>query len=114
MVVARNWSEGGEGAVELAEALVNACAKPNNFHYLYDLNETIENKILTIAREMYGAGSIDLESKAKEKIELYNSQVSNCFASLCFEINYIKIYFSLSGIQPFAHLHGKNIEFTDR
>lgn len=75
-VIARHYSKGGNGAVDLANALVKACAnKTSNFHYLYDLKGTIEEKIFKIAKEMYGAGSIELHQNVKDKINVYNAQV---------------------------------------
>lgn len=75
-VIARHWSEGGAGGVELANAVINACNNvPLNFHYLYNLNSSIEEKILKIATTMYGAGSVEYQQKAKDKIKLYTEQV---------------------------------------
>lgn len=75
-VIARHWSEGGAGAAELADAVINACTKvPSNFHYLYDLDSSIEDKILKIASKMYGAGSVEYHNHVKEKIQLYTEQV---------------------------------------
>lgn len=75
-VIARHWSEGGAGAAELADAVINACNNaPSNFHYLYDLNSSIEDKILKIATTMYGAGSVEYQPQVKNKIKLYYEQV---------------------------------------
>lgn len=74
-VVARHYSEGGEGAAKLAEALVKACSSPSKFHHLYDLNASIEDKILKIAHEMYGAADIEYHPNVREKIRHYNAQV---------------------------------------
>lgn len=76
-IVARHYTEGGQGAVELADALIKACeSKQSNFHYLYDVNGSIEEKIFKIASEMYGAAEIELHGPVKEKIQFYNAQVS--------------------------------------
>lgn len=74
-VVARHFSEGGEGAAQLADALLEACSTASGFHYLYDLNLSIENKILKVAQEMYGAGEVEYHSNVVEKIKLYNALV---------------------------------------
>lgn len=65
------WAKGGEGAVELAEAVVKACEKPNNFRFLYDLNISIEEKIETIAKEIYGADGVVFSPQAKKRLKLY-------------------------------------------
>ncbi|KAG0013329.1 tetrahydrofolate synthase [Entomortierella chlamydospora] len=69
-----NWAKGGLGAVELGKAVVEACDKPSDFKYLYDINDSIESKIETIAREMYGADGIELSQEAKDKISTYTRQ----------------------------------------
>lgn len=75
-VITRNWSEGGAGAVELAAAVLTACnSTTSKFSYLYDLNSSIEDKILKIATNMYGAGSIEYHQQVKDKIQLYKQQV---------------------------------------
>ncbi|KAF9279454.1 tetrahydrofolate synthase [Linnemannia elongata] len=69
-----NWAKGGLGAVDLGQAVVKACEKPQDFKYLYDVQDSIESKIETIAREMYGADGIDLSKEAREKISTYTRQ----------------------------------------
>lgn len=69
-----HWSDGGKGAIPLAEKLIEACNKPSSFKLLYDLDDTIEHKIEKIAKEMYGAGVIEFTPKVKEMIERYKSQ----------------------------------------
>ncbi|MFC1922626.1 formate--tetrahydrofolate ligase [Chloroflexota bacterium] len=70
-VVSRHWMEGGEGAKALAEAVVKAVEKPNEFKFLYPLDWSIKKKIETICKEIYGADGVDYEPEAEAKIELY-------------------------------------------
>ena len=70
-VPSRHWSQGGAGAVALAHAVIEACAQPSNFKFLYALDLPIADKIRTIAREIYGATDIALSEKAAEQIERY-------------------------------------------
>ncbi|XP_046750821.1 C-1-tetrahydrofolate synthase, cytoplasmic isoform X2 [Diprion similis] len=70
-VICTHWAKGGEGAVELADAVIAATKKPSDFKLLYDLNTGIEAKINIIAKEMYGAGQVVLVDKVKQKIEEY-------------------------------------------
>jgi len=65
------WAKGGEGAIELAEAVVEATKKPTNFHHLYPLDLPIKEKIETIATKIYGAEGVDYASLAKKKIKLF-------------------------------------------
>ena len=66
------WAKGGKGGIELAEAVVEATKKPNNFHFLYPLDLTIKEKIETITGKIYGAEGVDYSSLAEKKIKLYS------------------------------------------
>jgi methylenetetrahydrofolate dehydrogenase (NADP+)/methenyltetrahydrofolate cyclohydrolase/formyltetrahydrofolate synthetase len=70
-VTANHWAEGGKGAVELANALIEACNQPSDFKFLYELELSIEEKINKIAKEMYGAGQVDFNAKVREAMRLY-------------------------------------------
>ena len=65
------WAEGGEGGIELAEAVVEATSKPNNFHHLYPLNLSIKEKIETNATKIYGADGVNYTPLAEKKIKLF-------------------------------------------
>ena len=65
------WGKGGAGGVELAEAVVKAADKPNNFHFLYPLEVSIKEKIETIATKIYGADGVDYLPAAEAKIKRY-------------------------------------------
>ncbi|HEY5650514.1 MAG TPA: formate--tetrahydrofolate ligase [Acidimicrobiia bacterium] len=67
-VLAEHWAKGGEGAVELAEAVVKACEEPNEFSYLYPLNMSITDKINIICRDIYGAGDVEYSPLATQQI----------------------------------------------
>ena len=66
--LSKHWLEGGEGAVELAEAVIAACEESNDFHYLYELDLPLRDRIATIAREVYGAAGVEFEPEAAEKL----------------------------------------------
>jgi formyltetrahydrofolate synthetase len=70
-VVSRHWMEGGKGAIALAEAVVKACEEPSKFHFLYDLDLSIKEKIEIIAREIYRADGVDYTPEAEAKIEQF-------------------------------------------
>lgn len=71
-VVTRHWMEGGAGSVDLAQAVVEACEKPSDFKFLYDLESTsIKEKIEIICKEIYGADGVEYEPLAEKKVELY-------------------------------------------
>lgn len=64
-VVSEGWSKGGDGTIKLAEALVKVVeATKSQFKPLYDWNLPVREKIEKIAKEIYGADSVDFEKKA--------------------------------------------------
>ncbi len=65
------WAHGGGGAIDLAHAVVKACELPKDFKFLYPLDISIEEKIETIAREVYGADGVAFLPEAKKKLKLY-------------------------------------------
>ena len=69
--VANVFGEGGEGARELATLVAAACEKPSpEFVPLYPLDVSVEEKMNTIAREIYGADGVVVAAKAKKKLEM--------------------------------------------
>lgn len=73
MSLSQVWAKGGEGALDLAEQLVELCAEENSYAPLYDVEESIEEKITAIATKVYGAKDVAFTEEAKEQIALYNS-----------------------------------------
>ena len=57
-----HWANGGDGAVELAHAVIAACEQPSAFQFLYPLEWSIKAKIEKIAMDIYGAGSVQLHA----------------------------------------------------
>jgi methylenetetrahydrofolate dehydrogenase (NADP+) / methenyltetrahydrofolate cyclohydrolase / formyltetrahydrofolate synthetase len=70
-LVCKHWASGGEGAVELANAVIQAANRPSNFQYLYPLDWPIKKKIETIAAEVYGADGVDYSPEADARIAEY-------------------------------------------
>ena len=63
------WAKGGEGGIELAEKVIDVLEnEKSNFKVLYDINEEIEEKILKIAKEIYGADGVNYSPQAKKQI----------------------------------------------
>jgi formate--tetrahydrofolate ligase len=69
--VCRHFSEGGKGAVELAEAVAEAAAEPNSFHFLYSADASLKDKIETVAKRVYGAAGVEYDLHAARQIESY-------------------------------------------
>lgn len=70
-VMSDHWADGGDGAKELAQAVVEACEKPSDFKFLYDLDQPIKKKIEIICKEMYNAADVTYEPLAERQIKSY-------------------------------------------
>ncbi|MHC4715758.1 MAG: formate--tetrahydrofolate ligase, partial [Planctomycetota bacterium] len=70
-VMSDHWARGGEGAVELAEAVVAACEQPSNFQLLYGDDLSIKEKIETVCKKVYKAAGVTYSSKADAQIASY-------------------------------------------
>ena len=90
-VMSNHWAEGGDGARELAEAVVSAAEAPSEFRFLYDLDLSIKAKIETIATEVYGADGVEYTPEANSQIKSYEA---NGFGNL--PICMAKTHLSLS------------------
>ena len=66
------WADGGKGAIDLANKVVELCEKENTYAPLYDVNKSIEEKITTIAQKVYGADGVEFTDEAKAQIETFN------------------------------------------
>jgi len=89
--VSRHFGEGGKGAIELAEMVIEAANQPNEFKFLYDLDQPIKAKIETIATKIYGAADVSYTSQASSQIADYEA---NGFGNL--PICMAKTHLSLS------------------
>ncbi|XP_031770034.2 C-1-tetrahydrofolate synthase, cytoplasmic isoform X3 [Galleria mellonella] len=70
-VICDHWAKGGAGAIDLADAVIDACDAKSNFQFLYPLNLPIRDKIKRIATEMYGAGEIEYTDEVQKKIDVF-------------------------------------------
>lgn len=67
--IVEGYTKGGDGAVDIAEKLVNLVEKESNFNYLYNLSDSIKDKIKKIATIIYGAKDVEYTSDALESID---------------------------------------------
>lgn len=82
-VVSEHWLKGGDGALELANAVIEACKQKNNFRFLYDADMTLRQRIERIAKDVYGANGVSYTEKAKEKIRKLESDAQTSGFGLC-------------------------------
>ncbi|NED94140.1 formate--tetrahydrofolate ligase [Phytoactinopolyspora alkaliphila] len=69
--VSTHFADGGKGAVQLAEAVMEACEEPSGFGFLYDDDLPLDAKIDVIARQVYGADGIDVAPAARRQLDRY-------------------------------------------
>lgn len=91
VAVATHWEHGGEGALELADAVLDACREPSGFHMLYDNQIPFRERIEAVAREVYGADGVDYTKEAAAKLEEMD-RINDGTLDLCM----VKTQYSLS------------------
>ena len=82
--IVESWAKGGEGAIDIATQLVELVEKEENFTYMYDLNDSITEKINKVATKIYGAGKVNYSEEALANIkkieEIGYSNIPVCIA----------------------------------
>ena len=68
-----HWAQGGQGALELADAVVEACNDKNDFKFLYPLEMKLRERVNSIAREVYGADGVSWSPEAEQKAKMLES-----------------------------------------
>jgi len=68
--VSTHWADGGDGAVELAEAVVEACEEKNKFKFLYPLETKLRDRVEKIAKVVYGAKDVSWTPEAEAKAKM--------------------------------------------
>lgn len=87
------WRDGSAGALELAKSVVRHTAKKvSDFRFLYEDAASLEDKIETIAKKIYGAGAVEYSSEAKEELDFYAKKGFNglpvCIAKTQFSLSH--------------------------
>ena len=90
--LSEHWRYGGEGAVELAKAVVEACEEEHPFRYLYDLDTPLTKRVELIAKEVYGADGVEWSGEALEKARRFEKDPK--YADYCTMM--VKTHLSLS------------------
>lgn len=92
VAVSKHWQFGGEGALELADAVIDACNEPNNFKFLYELDITLRHRIEMIAKEVYGADGVDYTPEALAKAKKMEEDPETAKLGICM----VKTHLSLT------------------
>ena len=90
--LSKHWLEGGEGARELAELVVEACDRGNDFRFLYDMSMPLRERIEMLAKEIYGADGVEYSDEALEKAKNLETDPSTRKLGTCM----VKTHLSLS------------------
>ncbi|MFO7870967.1 MAG: formate--tetrahydrofolate ligase [Kiritimatiellia bacterium] len=90
--VSDHWMKGGEGAIELAEAVMHACEEKNNFHFLYESDTPHAERIEKITKKVYRGTGVAYTEKAKAKLEAYSAHHQTAALATCM----LKTHLSLS------------------
>lgn len=72
--ISEAWAKGGEGAIDLAQKVIEATEKPSNFQYMYDVNDSIKDKIHTIATKIYGADGVNYTPAVEKTIAEFEAE----------------------------------------
>jgi formyltetrahydrofolate synthetase len=92
VAVSRHWEKGGEGAIELAETVVDACKAPSKFKFLYELSAPLSERIRLIATKVYGADGVSYTPLAQEKLKTIEADTELSKLATCM----VKTHLSLS------------------
>jgi formate--tetrahydrofolate ligase len=92
VAVSRHWAEGGEGAKEFAQTVIDACEEQTNFRYLYELHQPLRSRIELIAKQVYGAGEVRYAEAASAKAR----QIENDPACSQLGVCMVKTHLSLT------------------
>ncbi len=92
VALSRHWQQGGEGAVDFANTVVEACEDTTDFQFLYESDMPIKERIERVAREVYGAAGVDYSAKAENSLARIESDPDLSQLDLCM----VKTHLSLS------------------
>ncbi len=92
VAVSKHWQYGGEGALELADAVLDACNEKPNFKFLYELDMPQTKRIELIAKEVYGADGAEFSPEATAKLKAIEADPELSKLGTCM----VKTHLSLS------------------
>ncbi|MER1999763.1 MAG: formate--tetrahydrofolate ligase [Lysinibacillus sp.] len=69
IALANVWEEGGKGGIDLAKKVLEVLAEPNDFHFLYGLSDSVEDKVAAIVRNVYGGAGVHFTDQAQKQLK---------------------------------------------
>ncbi|MDA8173551.1 MAG: formate--tetrahydrofolate ligase, partial [Nitrospiraceae bacterium] len=111
VAVSKHWQYGGEGALELADAVVDACNEPNEFKFLYDLSTPLRKRIELIATKVYGADGVDYSAEAAAKARRMEEDPETAKLGTCMVKTHLSLTDNpnLKGVPTGWRLHVRDI-----
>lgn len=88
----QHWEKGGDGALDLADAVIDACNQENKFQLLYDLEMPMSQRIELIAKKVYGADGVDYAEDARKKLKTIEADPETSKLGTCM----VKTHLSLT------------------
>jgi len=73
VALAKHWQYGGEGALELADAVLDACNEKVHFKYLYEMDTPLRKRVELIAKQVYGADGVSYAPEAEAKLKQFEA-----------------------------------------
>lgn len=92
VAVSEHWLKGGDGALEFADAVLDACNEENNFKFLYELDMPLRQRIELITKEVYGGDGVTYSAEAAAKAEAMENDPELAKLGTCM----VKTHLSLS------------------
>ena len=92
VALSRHWEQGGDGAIEFAKVVVEACEEKTEFKFLYELDMPLKERIELIAKEVYGADGVDYSNEANASLARIQADPELAKLGMCM----VKTHLSLS------------------
>ncbi len=92
VALSRHWEQGGDGAIEFAKVVMEACEEKTDFKFLYELDQPVKERIELIATEVYGADGVEYSAEANASLERIQKDPELSKLGLCM----VKTHLSLS------------------
>lgn len=92
VALSRHWEKGGDGAIEFAKVVIEACEEKTEFKFLYELDQPVKERIEIIATEVYGADGVEYSPEANASLERIQEDPELSKMGLCM----VKTHLSLT------------------
>ncbi|MFZ3066254.1 MAG: formate--tetrahydrofolate ligase [Nitrospirota bacterium] len=111
VALSKHWLKGGDGALELADAVMDACKETNHFKFLYELDMPLRHRIEMIAEDVYGADGVEYSPEALAKAKRMEEDPETSKLGTCMVKTHLSLSDSpnLKGVPKGWKLHVRDI-----